>query len=67
MPFNINPHYLDANVNSQHMGETRETRLNEFHAINETPVVGLREGTCLLVDEAKVTLLGSFNARIFIR
>lgn len=65
VPFNINPHYLDADSNSQHQGETRETRITEFHEMNETSVLGLREGTLLSVDGDKATLLGTFNARLF--
>lgn len=67
VPFNINPHYMDADVNSTHKGETRETRINEFHALNDPAVVGLREGTALLVNGENVTLLGSINARLFTR
>jgi dipeptidase E len=40
--FNINPHYLDPIEGSTHMGETRETRINEFHHFNPQPVVGVR-------------------------
>ncbi len=63
--FQINPHYLDPDPGSRHMGETRETRLNEFHEENDTPVVGLREGALLRIEGAKVTLLGVAGARIF--
>lgn len=65
VPFNINPHYMDADLSSKHKGETRETRINEFHMINDTPVLGLREGTSLLVDGDKATLQGEFNGRLF--
>jgi dipeptidase E len=67
VPFQINPHYLDADPNSTHKGETREDRIREFHEENETPVVGLREGAMLRVEGATVTLTGDRNARIFRR
>lgn len=65
VPFQINPHYLDANP-SGHGGETREQRIHEFLMVNpETTVVGLREATALLVNGRNVELLGSRPARIF--
>ncbi|WP_375239046.1 dipeptidase PepE [Aurantibacter sp.] len=63
--FNINPHYLDPNPNSEHMGETRETRIQEFHTQNKIPVIGLREGSWLEVKDSSIILKGKLPARIF--
>lgn len=65
IPFNINPHYLDPDPSSEHMGETRETRIQEFHSQNSIPVVGLREGSRIRVKEGRFILKGSLSARIF--
>lgn len=65
VPFQINPHYLDDNP-ANHGGETREVRIKEFIEINQdTYVVGLREGTMLLLEEDELVLKGNRNARIF--
>ncbi len=65
IPFNLNPHYLDADTQSKHMGETRETRIKEYHAFNDTSVLGLREGSWLDVKGDTIILKGTLTARWF--
>lgn len=65
VPFNINPHYLDPIPNSKHMGETRETRIQEFHHFNTQPVVGIREGSWIEVNNQDMYLKGNESARVF--
>lgn len=67
VPFNINPHYLDPVEGSTHMGETRETRIKEFHTQNNIPVIGLREGSWIHLQKDKILLQGPHTARVFIK
>jgi dipeptidase E len=65
--FNLNPHYLDPDPTSTHKGETRETRINEFHSLenNNQIVLGLREGSGLLIENNKISLTGEHSMRVF--
>jgi dipeptidase E len=65
VPFQINPHYLDPDPASRHMGETREERILQFLEENDTPVVGLREGAWLRVENGSCELKGATGARLF--
>lgn len=67
VPFQINPHFIDADPNSKHMGETRETRLREYLEENEGPVIGLREGARLECTSTSIILRGAEGARLFMR
>ncbi len=65
VPFQINPHYRDADPNSDHRGETREERINEFLKVNGGRVLGLREGAWLRIENGKILLKGLSGARLF--
>jgi len=65
VPFQINPHYLDANPDG-HGGETREQRITEFLVVNQsTTVVGLREGCMFTFIDGKIGYIGPKPLRIF--
>ena len=65
IPFQINPHYLDANLEG-HAGETREQRILEYIEANPKRwVVGLREGCILRYENEKLELIGQRPMRIF--
>jgi dipeptidase E len=65
VPFQINPHYLDANPEG-HGGETRQQRIEEFLVVNKNiKVLGLREASMLYLEGGLLKLLGSRDLRLF--
>lgn len=65
--FQINPHFIDGTLIPNHKGETREQRIKEFHEENDTPVVGLREGSWLLIENDNIELGGLTGAKVFLK
>jgi len=66
-PYQINPHFVDADPASKHMGETREKRIAEFLEENETMVIGIREGSYIVVEAGVAKFFGSAGARLFMK
>ncbi len=67
VPFQINPHYVDPDPDTTHMGETREMRLTEFLQENDVSVLGLREGAWLRRTGNQLMLGGTTGARLLQR
>lgn len=72
VPYQLNPHYLDPDPASKHKGETRDQRIAEYHQMNDTPVIALREGAYLAVgsdfnDTKALYIGGGPGAKIFLK
>jgi dipeptidase E len=65
VPFQINLHYVDTDPQSTHMGETRDTRIEEFLEENECPVLAMYEGSWLRIRDEAAIVTGP--ARLFQR
>lgn len=61
----LNPHYTDVVAANFH-GETRDQRIAEFCMLNPIiPVIGIREGSALLLSNNKLSILGELPAVAF--
>jgi len=67
VPFQVNPHYLDPDPGSTHMGETREERILQFLEENDVAVLGMREGAWLRRRAGALRLGGETGAVLFRR
>ena len=67
VPFNINPHYKEMDPAMAQFSETRDDRIREYHVVNANPVVGLEEGSWLVIDGGAVTARGTARVKIFRR
>ena len=67
IPFNINPHYKETDPLMAPYSETRDDRILEYHVVNANPVVGLEEGSWLVVEDGGVTVGGVTRVKLFRR
>lgn len=67
IPFQVNPHYPDAEVAGSPDGETRQRRIAEFLDENDVPVLGMPEGTWLRVGDGAAAIGGVTGCRLFCR
>jgi len=63
--YQINPHFVDPDPTSLHMGETREKRIAEFHEENDAPVIGIREGSWVMMEMGTAWVGGQTFTKIF--
>ena len=67
VPFNINPHYKEADPLMAAGSETRDDRIREYHVVKGNPVVGLEEGALVRVEGGRATALGTARIKLFRR
>jgi dipeptidase E len=67
VPFNINPHYLEADPLMAAGSETRDDRIREYHAVNANPVFAIEEQTMIRVEDGTATVLGQGRVKVFRR
>ncbi len=67
VPFNINPHYKEADPLMAPFSETRDDRIREYHVVNANPVLGLEEGSWVVAEDGVVTASGTARVKLFRR
>jgi dipeptidase E len=67
VPFNINPHYLEADPTMAPGSETRDDRILEYHAVWDNAVAGIEEGTMVRVEDGIATVVGRGRVKVFAR
>ncbi len=67
VPFNVNPHYLETDPAMAPGSETRDDRIREYHTVRHNPVVGIEEGTLVLVESGAATVRGRGRVKLFQR
>jgi dipeptidase E len=67
IPFQVNPHYPEADAHDGGPRQARDRRLAEFLEENQVPVLGLCEGSWLRVSGARAALGGTAGGRVFAR
>jgi dipeptidase E len=67
VPFNINPHYRETDPAMAAFSETRDDRIREYLAVNANPVVGLEEGSWVIVEGGAVRVHGAARVKLFRR
>jgi dipeptidase E len=67
VPFNINPHYLEADPLMAAGSETRADRIREYHAVHANPVFGIEEQTMVRVEGGIAAVAGRGRVRVFRR
>ncbi|XP_022670242.1 alpha-aspartyl dipeptidase-like isoform X1 [Varroa destructor] len=68
IPFNINPHYVDADPSSKHMSESREKRIQEYlEQGSGRKVLGIYEGVLIEVEGDRATLRGERGGKVFVK
>jgi dipeptidase E len=65
VPFNINPHYKEADPAMAPGSETRDDRIREYHVRNKNAVVAIEEETMVRLVDGVATVRGQRRVKLF--